>query len=68
MDDAAGVTPRYLTTARAAQYTSLSEEALRAHRSRGTGPRFSRIGHKTVLYSISDLDKWITAQRVEIAP
>ncbi|MEX3644414.1 helix-turn-helix transcriptional regulator [Mycolicibacterium porcinum] len=67
MDDTAAVTPRYLNTALAAQYTSLSEDALRAHRSRGTGPRFSRIGHKTVLYSIADLDAWITAQRVEVA-
>lgn len=67
MSDTTTVTPRYLTTARAAQYTSLSEEALRAHRSRGTGPRFSRIGHKTVLYSVEDLDAWITAQRVEVA-
>lgn len=68
MDNAAAVSPRYLKTSDAARYLSVSEEALRAHRSRGTGPRFARMGHKTVLYAIADLDAWVTGQLVGVEP
>ncbi|WP_144055544.1 helix-turn-helix domain-containing protein [Octadecabacter antarcticus] len=50
----------YLTSKEAAQYTSLSESYLAKLRMYGKGPRFLRVGARSIRYSRNDLDLWMT--------
>ena len=43
----------------AADYIRLSPRTLQRHRQQGTGPLFTKAGHR-VLYRQSDLDDWLT--------
>jgi Helix-turn-helix domain len=49
--------PRYLRTAEAARYLSLSPRTLEKHRTYGTGPAYRKIGGR-VVYAVSDLNAW----------
>jgi hypothetical protein len=52
-----GIPPRYLRTAEAARYLSLSPRTLEKHRTYGTGPAYRKIGGR-VVYAIADLNTW----------
>jgi hypothetical protein len=52
--------PRLRTPA-AAQYCSLSDGWMRQLRCKGGGPRFERVGARTILYPIDELDRWLSA-------
>jgi hypothetical protein len=49
--------PRYLRTAEAARYLSLSPRTLEKHRTYGTGPTYRKIGGR-VVYAVVDLNAW----------
>jgi len=49
--------PRYLRTAEAARYLSLSPRTLEKHRTYGTGPAYRKIGGR-VVYAVVDLNAW----------
>jgi len=53
-DPNAGMPPRYLRTAEAARFLSLSPRTLEKHRIYGTGPAYRKIGAR-VVYAVSDL-------------
>jgi hypothetical protein len=58
MSDASlGISPRYLRTAEAARYLSLSPRTLEKHRTYGTGPAYRKIGGR-VVYAVADLNAW----------
>lgn len=48
---------RFLRTAEAARFLSLSGRTLEKHRTFGTGPRYRKIGGR-VIYALSDLQTW----------
>ena len=56
-DPSAGLPPRYLRTAEAARFLSLSGRTLEKHRTYGTGPAYRKIGGR-VVYAIDDLKAW----------
>lgn len=47
----------------AARYLGLSASTLAKLRMNGTGPSFSKLGRRVVVYRISDLDDWIARNR-----
>ena len=51
------LSPRYLRTAEAARYLSLSPRTLEKHRTYGTGPAYRKIGGR-VVYVLADLNAW----------
>ena len=55
---------RLTDTRGAAHYTQMSEAYLRKARRHGRGPKFVRVGSKSVRYRVCDLDSWINAQLV----
>ena len=58
MSDASlAISPRYLRTAEAARYLSLSPRTLEKHRTYGTGPAYRKIGGR-VVYAAADLSAW----------
>src|SRR5678816_235645 len=56
-DPTAGLPPRYLRTAEAARFLSLSGRTLEKHRTYGTGPAYRKIGGR-VVYALDDLKAW----------
>ena len=56
-DPNAGLPSRYLRTAEAARFLSLSPRTIEKHRIYGTGPTYRKIGGR-VVYTISDLNAW----------
>ena len=56
-DPNAGMPPRYLRTAEAARFLSLSPRTLEKHRIYGTGPAYRKIGAR-VVYAVADLNAW----------
>ena len=48
----------FLTPLELAVRIRLSIYSLRKMRAQGKGPVFTRLGHKTVLYSLSDVEDW----------
>ena len=48
---------RYLRTAEAARFLSLSGRTLEKHRTYGTGPAYRKIGGR-VVYAVDDLKAW----------
>ncbi len=51
------VPPRFLRTAEAARFLSLSGRTLEKHRTFGTGPLYRKIGGR-VVYAMADLQSW----------
>jgi predicted DNA-binding transcriptional regulator AlpA len=47
----------FLRTQEAARFIGLSYRTLEKHRSRGTGPKFSKVGGR-IIYAVSDLREW----------
>ena len=56
-DPNAGLPQRYLRTAEAARFLSLSGRTLEKHRTYGTGPAYRKIGGR-VVYALDDLKAW----------
>jgi len=52
-----GLPPRYLRTAEAARFLSLSGRTLEKHRTYGTGPAYRKVGGR-VIYALEDLQIW----------
>ena len=52
-DPNAGLPPRYLGTAEAARFLSLSGRTLEKHRTYGTGPAYRKIGGR-VVYALGE--------------
>ena len=51
--------PRYLTTQQAADYLCLKSTTLHQWRWAGKGPKFTRLGTRTIRYTYQDLQDWI---------
>lgn len=47
-----------LTPKEAASFLRVAEETLAKWRTKGTGPKFRRLGHRTVRYLKADLVAW----------
>ena len=56
------MTQAYLRTDAAAQYLSIGRSTLERKRIEGTGPKFRRLGSKSIVYAIVDLDAWASEQ------
>ena len=56
-DPNTGLPHRYLRTAEAARFLSLSPRTLEKHRIYGTGPAYRKIGGR-VVYALEDLKAW----------
>jgi len=54
-----------LSEKQAADFLGLSPRALQAWRTKGGGPPYLRIGHRTVRYSQTDLEAWLENRRFE---
>lgn len=54
-------TPVLLTPKEASSLLRVSEKTLEAWRSKGGGPKFHRLGHRTVRYTRADLEAWTQA-------
>lgn len=50
--------PALLTPTEAAAFLQVSEKLLKKWRVNDTGPKFRRLGHRTVRYLQSDLTDW----------
>lgn len=57
------IQPRYLSTQAAATYTGLGKSTLERMRAEGNGPTFIRATPTRVVYSVADLDDYLTARR-----
>jgi predicted DNA-binding transcriptional regulator AlpA len=55
---------RILRTPAAAEYVGLRPPTLEKLRVRGEGPKFVKLGTRTVGYDIADLDDWIEKRKV----
>lgn len=53
-----------LTTIQAAEYLGLSPQTLADWRHKGAGPKFVRVGTRTVRYRLSDLDAFVSSSLV----
>jgi predicted DNA-binding transcriptional regulator AlpA len=53
---------RYLRDREIEANYGIGRMKLRQLRHRGIGPAFRRIGYKTIIYEISDLERWIDSQ------
>ena len=56
--------PEILTPAQAAQFLGVSEDYLRDHRKRKSGPPYSQPASKIVHYMRSDLVAWLNRSRI----
>ena len=54
---------RYLTTHEAASYTRLGKSTLERLRIEGTGPVFIKATANRVVYSMADLDEYLSSRR-----
>lgn len=50
--------PALLTPPEAAAFLQVSERLLEKWRSKGTGPKYRRLGHRTIRYLQDDLTNW----------
>ena len=57
------LTKRILRTSDASKYVGLAPATLEKMRVVGGGPRFIRLGGRSVGYDIHDLDAWLDHQR-----
>ena len=51
--------PQFLTTQQAADLLSLKAATLHQWRWSGKGPKFTRLGSRTIRYTYQDLQDWI---------
>lgn len=56
-----------VTTAEAAKRLGKSPELLRRWRMEGTGPKYTKLNPRTVVYDVADLDEWAAEQRTKSA-
>jgi len=56
--------PVFLSETEAAQYLGLSVKTLRRWRFGRTGPIYAKLNSKLIRYAKSDLDDWISQQKV----
>lgn len=56
--------PEIMTPAQAAQFLGVSEDYLRDHRKRRSGPPYSQPASKIVRYMRSDLVAWLNRSRI----
>ena len=56
--------PEIMTPAQAAQFLGVSEDFLRDHRKRKSGPPYSQPASKIVRYMRSDLVAWLNRSRI----
>ena len=56
---------RYLRTPDAAAYLGTTRRFLEKLRSKGGGPKFCKIGGRTVVYPKDELDAWVKANTFE---
>jgi predicted DNA-binding transcriptional regulator AlpA len=54
---------RILKTADAAAYIAVGKPTLEKWRLTGEGPRFVRLGARSVGYDVHDLDAWVEARK-----
>jgi len=54
--------PDIITSAEAAAMLGVSPSTLATYRYRGTSPKFTKIGHRTVVYSRADVLAFIKAR------
>ena len=47
-----------VTTTEAAKRLGKSPELLRRWRMEGNGPKYTKLGPRTVVYDVADLDEW----------
>ncbi|MGG7307543.1 helix-turn-helix transcriptional regulator [Curtobacterium sp. AB451] len=52
---------RLLTSQEVAEWVGMTPSALSQLRYRGSGPKFRKLGPKTVRYAASDVQAWIDA-------
>ena len=52
-----------LTEKQAANFLGLNPRSLQAWRTRGGGPSYLRIGHRTTRYRMEDLEVWLESKR-----
>jgi excisionase family DNA binding protein len=57
-------TSELMTRQEAAEYLRLTEGALAMMASRGQGPPYIPMGHRSVRYRRSDLDRWTSERTV----
>lgn len=61
------IEPAAYSASDAATYCGLRNARVLAElRQRGDGPPFVRLGHRTYVYAVADLDAWMAERRVEI--
>tara|TARA_R110000787_G_scaffold98664_3_gene202752 strand:+ start:30129 stop:30428 length:300 start_codon:yes stop_codon:yes gene_type:complete len=53
---------QYLRTPESANYLGIGQSTLAKLRVAGGGPKFRRLGKRTVVYSTDDLDAWTAEQ------
>ncbi len=56
-----GITPRALPTREAGAYIGVAKSTLEDWRTRGIGPRFVRLGTKSIRYRVADLDAFLAS-------
>ncbi len=49
----------WLSPAEAGKYIGIAERTLENWRAQGCGPKFSKVGHRTVKYHIDDCDAFL---------
>ena len=54
-----------LSEKQAADFFDLTPRALQNWRTKGGGPPYVRVGHRTVRYRMSDLEAWLDSRRFE---
>ncbi len=54
---------RYLRPPQTAERLSVSQSTLAKWRLGGTGPRYSKLSRKLVVYDIDELDAWVRARQ-----
>lgn len=54
---------RLVKTEGASEYTTVAVSTLEKMRLYGGGPRFVKLGGRSVAYDLRDLDDWIDSQR-----
>lgn len=53
---------RWLRAAECAELMGVSVDQLARWRVEGIGPRFSKLGHRIVVYKLADVHEWIEAR------
>jgi predicted DNA-binding transcriptional regulator AlpA len=55
---------RWLRASAASNYLGLSKSTLAKQRMSGSGPRFSKVGQRAVVYDLTDLDSYLESRKV----